>query len=87
MKEEFKDKFSMVEVAWFDASSDVGWKLEHEETNTVSLCHTCGYLTFKDKDRISIAASVSSFGELAEVLTIPRSGVQEIKYLTYKKGK
>tara|TARA_R100000664_G_C2736121_1_gene125550 strand:- start:767 stop:1057 length:291 start_codon:yes stop_codon:yes gene_type:complete len=78
--------YPMVLVSWYDAKDgETGWRsLEEIRKERLALCHSMGWLVFKDKDKMIIMADYSEFdGEKdgGRHIVIPSGWVKSIAFL------
>ena len=81
----------MVVVKWVDSTNHMfGWNYfrDEEVAEQVQLkpILTCGFLVYEDDDRLVISHSDGGDGSHYDLFAIPRGCVQELKYLTTKRG-
>ena len=79
-------KKPLVLITWYDAKDgQTGWhSLEDIEKEKLAMCHSVGWLMFKDDKRTVVMADYSEFEEDKEGgrhIAIPTSWVRTITYL------
>lgn len=81
MKEPKRRKifFPIVEVKWDDILSKSAWQ-PTRRGETVE-CFTTGYLTYKDKDAITICGSFNGMADYSDKTTIPRGVIKRIRHI------
>ena len=78
--------YPMVLVSWYDAKDgESGWKsLEEIKKEKLALCHSMGWLVFKNKEKMIIMADYSEFDEEKDGgrhIVIPSGWVKSIAFL------
>lgn len=73
-----KAKFPIVEIFWEDAAGKADWaaEVDNDLVSVVAL----GYLIHDEDEAVTIVALIAE-GGMGHGITIPRSWIQEIRYL------
>lgn len=77
----------LVEVEWEDTLTRTGWEAQevHENAGTMS-CKSVGYLLRRDKDSLSMAATIApSDGTALASITIPAGCIKRVRYVYVQK--
>lgn len=74
--------FPIVWIEWHDATSPTGWQTM-AEAQALAPEHviTVGFLISQNKDKVTIAASLSG-NECGEIIVIPKSWVTQMRRLS-----
>ena len=89
--EKIKKKYKLVEVHWYDITSESGWQSIEEAKNVkLAVCITKGHLLSKSKGIISIFGDYAlednkkDIAEIGNLTIIPKGCVIEIKDIKTK---
>jgi hypothetical protein len=69
----------IVRVSWIDATTTGGWRLA--DKGGTDIIESIGILVNKEKDWVTLSASVSRWGNYLDQITIPASAIKKLKYL------
>ena len=89
-KNEIEEIGPMVLVSWYDAKDgESGWQsLESIKNEQLAVCHSIGWMIYKDKERTVIMSDYSEFDEEKEGgrhIVIPSGWVKSIAFLDVKR--
>ena len=74
--------FEVVEISFYDPSSDYGWKVNGEIVSAPILCKAIGYYLAKNKSYITICSLRHSDGtSIADCFSVPLGCIHSIKRL------
>lgn len=72
-----------VEVEWIDSATSGGWTdVDNYRDKQAWLCRSSGYLLVKDSEKVIVLQTTSVTGSATDAITIPRSCVKRMRYVT-----
>ena len=78
-------RIPILRVKWEDSCSNAAWASQewHEKNASPSACESIGYLVTRNKKQISLAQSISSTGNITDVISIPRQCATSIEVIGF----
>lgn len=70
-----------VEIEWVDAISYSNMWVARDSKESLALCRSVGYLVKKNKEKVVIAQSSASDGDVMNKFVIPRGCIKKITEL------
>lgn len=78
-----KKSYSLYRIDWVDAASNSSWTpLENYAKPNDFNVHTVGWLIYEDKNYYVLAQNMSSAGNCADRMQIPKKWVKRVRKLT-----